>query len=95
VRVNYIAAAPSGNVTGTIVREGSSTAVEGTHYRFTAGSGYTIAAGTNFVDVPIEVMRSGFSVGQSVTLVLELEPGQGFGVSENYKRFTLTLRRTS
>jgi hypothetical protein len=95
VRVNYIAASASANVTGEITRVSTSTAVEGTHYRFTSGNSYTIAAGTNFVVVPIEVLASGFTPGQSVSLVLELVPGQGFQVSENYKRFTFTLRRSS
>lgn len=94
VRVNYVAASPSSNVTGEIVRAGNSTAVEGTHYRFPGGSSWTIAAGTNSVDVPIEVLSAGFNAGQSVTLVLELAPGQGYGVNTKYRTFTLTLRRT-
>jgi hypothetical protein len=95
VRVNYIAAAPSSNVTGDIMIASSSTAQEGTHFRFTGGRTYTIPAGANFVDVPIEVLASGFARGQSVTLLLELAPGSNFQVSENYKQFTLTLRRSS
>jgi hypothetical protein len=95
VRVNYIATTPSGGVTGQIMRAASSTAQEGTHYRFTGGNTYTIAAGTNSADVPIEVLASGLAPGESVTLVLELAPGSNFEVSENYMQFTLTLRRTS
>jgi len=94
VRVNFIATSASG-ASGEIMREASSTAQEGTHYRFTSGSSYSIATGSWFVDVPIEVLSSGLTPGQSVTLVLELAPGQGFEVSEKYKQFTLTLRRTS
>lgn len=94
VRVNYIAASPGSGITGEIVRAGNSTAVEGTHYRFPSGSSWTIAAGANSVDVPIEVLSAGLSAGQSVTLVLELTPGQGYGVSTKYKTFTLTVRRT-
>jgi hypothetical protein len=94
VRVNYIAATPSG-VSGQIARAANSTAVEGTHYRFTGGNTYTIASGTNSADVPIEVLAGGLAPGQTVTLVLELSPGSGFEVSENYRTFTLTLRRTS
>jgi hypothetical protein len=93
VRVNYVAAAPASNVSGEITRVSTSTAVEGTHYRFTSGSQYTIQAGSNFVDVPIEVLAAGLAAAQTVTLVLELAPGNGFQVSEKYKRFTLTLRR--
>ena len=95
VRVNYIAPSPSSNVAGEITRVSTSTAVEGTHYSFPNGSSYTIAAGSNSVDVPIEVLAAGFTPGQSVSLVLELAPGQGFQVSENYKRFTFTLRRSN
>jgi hypothetical protein len=94
VRVNFIAAAPA-SVSGEVVRSASSTAVEGTHYRFTSGSAYSMAAGTWAADVPIEVLASGFAPGESVTLVLELAPGSGFEVSENYKQFTLTLERSS
>jgi hypothetical protein len=94
VRVNYIAATPSADVGGQITRVSTSTAVEGTHYRFTGGNTYTIKAGSNFVDVPIEVLAAGFASGASVTLVLELAPGTGFEVAEKYKRFTLTLRRS-
>jgi hypothetical protein len=96
VRVNYIAAPPSSAVNGQIIREGTSTAVEGEHYRFASGSGaYTIAAGTNFADVQIEVLADGFDAGESVTLVLELADAESFEVSENYKLFTLTLRKSS
>jgi hypothetical protein len=95
VRVNYIAAAPSSDVAGDITRVSTSTAVEGTHFRFTSGSHYTIKAGTNSVDVPIEVLAAGFAPGASVTLVLELAPGSGFEVASKYNRFTLTLRRSS
>jgi hypothetical protein len=95
VRVNYIAAASTGNVSGDIMVVSSSTAQEGTHFQFTGGKTYTIPAGSNFVDVPIEVLASGFDAGESVTLVLELAPGSNFQVSENYKQFTLTLRRSS
>ena len=94
VRVNYIANPPSSDVSGQIMREGSSTAVEGTHYRFASGSNsYTIASGTNFVDIQIEVMGSGFADGESQILVLELADGADFEVSENYKTFTLELEK--
>lgn len=95
VRVNYVSASPGANVTGDITRVSTSTAVEGTHYRFTGGTTYTIQAGANSVDIPIEVLATGFTPGQSTTLVLELTPGTGYGVSEKYKRFTLTLRRSA
>ena len=95
VRVNYIAAPPSADIGGDITRVSTSTAVEGTHYRFVSGNHYTIKAGSNSVDVPIEVLAAGFAPGASVTLVLELSPGTGFEVAEKYKRFTFTLRRSS
>ena len=95
VRVNYISEPPSSDITGTITRVGTSTAVQGTHYNITGGGNYTIAAGSNFVDIPIQILNAGFTPGQSVTLVLELTPGTGFGVSEKYKRFTFTLRRNA
>ena len=94
VRVNYISAAPPADVGGDITRVSTSTAVEGTHYRFTSGNRYTIKAGSNSVDVPIEILAAGFAPGASVTLVLELVPGTGFEVAEKYKRFTFTLRRS-
>jgi hypothetical protein len=94
VRVNYIATASNG-VSGEIMRDAASTAQEGTHYRFTSGTGWSIPAGEWSVNVPIEVLSSGLNPGQTVTLILELAPGQGFEVSEKYKRFTLTLRRTT
>jgi hypothetical protein len=95
VRVNYIAPLPSADIGGEITRVSTSTAVEGTHYRFASGSRYTIKSGTNSVEVPIEVLAAGFAPGASVTLVLELSPGSGFEVAEKYKRFTFTLRRSS
>jgi hypothetical protein len=95
VRVNYVAASPASNITGEITRVSTSTAVEGTHYRFTSGSTFTIQAGTNSVDIPIEVLATGFAPGQSASLVLELMPGSGYEISEKYKRFTLTLRRST
>jgi hypothetical protein len=95
VRVNYISAPPSSDVSGEIVRVSTSTAVEGTHYRITGGSSYTIKAGSNSVDVPIQLLAGGLANGASATLVLELAPGQGFEVSEKYKRFTFTLRKST
>ena len=95
LRVNYIGEAPAADVTGTVTRAGTSTAVQGTHYQITGGGSYTIGAGTNFVDIPVQVLNAGLQPGQTVTLVLELVPGTGFQVSEKYKRFTLTLRRTT
>jgi len=95
VKVNYIAAAPPADVGGDISRVSTSTAVEGTHFRFTSGSHYTIKAGSNSVDVPIEVLAAGFAPGASVTLVLELAAGTGFQVATKYSRFTLTLRKSS
>jgi len=95
VRVNFITAQSSSGVTGAITRMSTSTAVEGTHYRFTSGANWSIAAGAYFVDVPIEVLATGLTPGQTVSLVLELTPGQGYDVSAKYKTFTLTLRRTT
>lgn len=95
VRVNYVSEAPSSPVTGTITRVGTSTAIAGTHYNLTGNGTYTIAAGTNSVDIPIQILNAGFAPGQSVTLVLELTPGDGFGVSTKYKTFTFTLRRNA
>lgn len=95
VRVNFITAQASNGVSGTITRVSTSTAVENTHYRFTSGANYTIAAGAYSVDVPIEVLSAGLTPGQSVSLVLELTPGQGYDVSAKYRTFSLTLRRTT
>ena len=95
IRVNYISEPPSSDVTGEFTRVSTSTAIEGTHYRIANGSRYTIRSGTNFVDIPIEILAGGLAPGATVTLVLELTPGQGFEVSEKYKRFTFTLRRTT
>jgi hypothetical protein len=94
VRVNYISAPPSANVTGEFAAVGTTTAVEGTHYRLPNGNSYVIAAGANSVDIPIELLGAGLADGANVTLVLELMPGSGFEVSENYKRFTVTSRKT-
>ena len=94
LRVNWITAAPSADMSGDITRVSTSTAVEGTHYRFPAGARYTIRAGTNFVDLPVEVLAAGLAAGTTVTLTLELAAGTGFQVSTKYKTFTLTLRRT-
>src|SRR5688572_24263750 len=95
VRVNYISEPPASDLTGTITRVSTSTAVQGTHYNITGGGNYTIAAGSNFVEIPIQVLNAGFAPGASVTLVLELTPGTGFGVSTKYKTFTFTLRRNA
>jgi hypothetical protein len=95
LRVNYIAESPSADVTGTITRVGTSTAVQGTHYQITGGGNYTIKAGSNSVDIPVQVLNANLAPGQTVTLVLELAPGTGFQVSTKYKTFTLTLRRTT
>jgi hypothetical protein len=95
VRVNYIAAPPSADIGGDITRVSTSTAIEGTHFRFASGSHYTIKAGSNSVDVPIEIIASGFAPGASVTLVLELADSDAFDVATKYGRFTLTLRRSS
>lgn len=94
VRVNYIAVPPTADVSGDFTRATTSTAVEGTHYRIPGGNRYTIPSGGNSVNVAIELLAAGLANGATATLVLELLPGQGFQVSEKYKRFTITLRKS-
>jgi len=95
VRVNYIAPPPRSAVMGGIRLSEGSAAGHGTHFRMPEGWQYTIAPGTNSVDVPVELLGSGLSNGGSITLVLELAPGEGFQVAERYKRFTITVRKNA
>lgn len=56
--------------------DGSSTAVEGTHYSLN-GTSATIAAGTSAVDVTIDLIDGNLAAGEEVTLILNLEDADG------------------
>ena len=91
VTVQYIGPPPSSNVSGTFTVGG--TAVRDTHYSV-ASTTYTIAAGSNSVSIPISILGGGLANGQSVSLLLELVPGD-VGVSENYKQFTISATKAA
>jgi hypothetical protein len=93
VRVNYIGSPPRQNVTGAFTLASGTTAAEGTHFTIPAGKSYTIPAGSNRTEVPITIHGGALENGQSMTIVLELVPGDNVGVSENYKRFTIAMSK--
>lgn len=93
VRVQYVGPPPDNEVNGEFALGASTTAVSGTH--FTMPTGYTIPAGENRVDVVLELNSAALAADESVTIVLELTPGQDFDVSENYKQFTITLHKAA
>lgn len=93
VRVNYVGPSPKQNVTGTFTLASGTTATEGTHFTVSGGKSYTISAGTNSTDILITVHGGAVQNGETVTIVLELDPGQAFIVSENYKQFTISVSK--
>ncbi len=69
----------------------NSTAVAGTHYNLTTSSPATIAANTWETTVTIEILDSPLTAGQSGTLVLLLEDGNGVEAAANLRTHTLTI----
>jgi hypothetical protein len=69
----------------------NSTAVAGTHYNLQTSSPATIAANTWETTVTIEILDSPLTAGQSGTLVLLLEDGNGVEAAVNLRTHTLTI----
>lgn len=88
-RVQYVGSAPEREITGEFTVGDGSTGVEGTHFTIPGGKRFTIAAGSNHADIPVQLHGAALEPGETVTIVLELVPGDEIGVSENYKRFTI------
>lgn len=69
----------------------SSTATAGTHYNITTPSPVTIASGTSSVDIEVELIEGSLADGEEVTLVLNLEGGDGVDASANLDTSTLFI----
>lgn len=67
--------------------DGSSTAVEVTHYTLN-GTSATIAAGSFSVDVTIDVIDGVLAPGEDVSLVLNLEDADGVAAAPNLDQST-------
>ncbi len=94
VRIQYISSTPpSGTVTGTIRVVETSTASEGRHVTFPDGRTWSIREGEFFTDLAVQFIPAGLSAGESVTLILELEDGEGFQASPNYRLFTFVFSK--
>lgn len=70
----------------------TSTAVAGTHYTL-SGTSATIPAGSSIGTIVVNALGAGLSSGQTRTVVLRLTGGT-FQPNENYKTYTLTLRKS-
>jgi len=94
IRVNYIAAPPESSINGSFQVSGGD-AVDGTHYSLPEGTTFTIPAGENSTDIQVQLLGSGLSNGESVSLTLELQEGQDYEVSANYKEFQISASKES
>ncbi|MGN8226348.1 hypothetical protein [Gracilimonas sp. BCB1] len=67
--------------------DGSSTAVEGTHYNISSTSA-TIASGTSTVSVTIDLIDGNLAAGEEVTLILNLEDAGDVTAAPNLDQST-------
>lgn len=92
LRVNYIAPPPDSPINGSFqVTDGN--AVDGQHFSLPGGTDFTIPAGENFTDVEVQLLGSGLSDGESVSLTLELQDGEEYEASANYRQFEIQVSK--
>jgi hypothetical protein len=93
-RVALIAAPQDSEISVSFAVDGSSTAVEGTHFTL-ASTSVTIPAGQNFAEFTITALDGGFSFGgEFVTLVLRIS-NASIDVASNFATFTVILSKES
>lgn len=92
VDVQLIGQAPTSDVTVTVEADPSSTAQAGVHYNLTSTQA-TIAANSNSVTLPIEILDSGsFGPGGEVELVLNIASASGdVQIAENLDQATIFI----
>lgn len=81
------------DVTLTVAADPSSTAIEGTHYRFDSKS-ITLTRGQNYLDVlPITLLSEGIMapLDESPVLILNVSDAEGTNVVNNGKPLTITF----
>lgn len=92
VGVQYVGEPPQSAVNGSFSIAGGN-AVEGEHYTLPEGSSFTIPAGENRTDVPVELLGAGLANGEAVALTLELADGEAYEVSANYSEFQIAASK--
>lgn len=75
------------DLTVSFTVDGSSTAVEGTHYSLNGTSG-TIAAGTSSVEITIDLIDGNLAAGEEVELILNLQDADGVTAAPNLDQST-------
>lgn len=92
VAIQLIGQQPTTDVTVTVEVDASSTAQAGVHYNLTSNEA-TIAANSNSVDLPIEILDSGiFGAGGEVTLLLNISAASGdVQIAENLDQATIFI----
>jgi hypothetical protein len=87
VAVQLIGEARDSDLSVSFTVDGSSTAVEGTHYTLNSTSG-TIAAGTFSTEFTIDVIDGVLAPGEEVSLILNLEDADGVTAAPNLDQST-------
>lgn len=106
VDINFVAAAEQVDVDGEVVRTAS--AVEGVHYTLSPSDGRAVfpadvecgsyphtTACPSFSHIEVTALPDGLDPGESVTLILELQPSDTLIPAENYKYYTVNLSKAA
>lgn len=87
VTIQLIGEARDSDLSVSFNVDGSSTAVEGTHYNLN-GTSATIASGSYSVDVTIDLINGVLSPGDEVSLILNLKDADGVIAAPNLDQST-------
>jgi hypothetical protein len=95
-RVNRVYNADTGEWEDFTPSGWSTTAQEGTHFRFlNSENRVSFPANSSIAHLRIEAMAENLVPGQSTTLVLELTDGDPLSPSENYKWYRIIIRKAA
>jgi hypothetical protein len=96
VRVNRVYDADTGEWVDTPQTAWTTTAEEGTHFRFlNSENRVTFPANSNVAHLRIEAMAANLAPGAQRVLILELTDGDPLSPSENYKWYRVIIRKAA
>ena len=106
VHINFVAADEEVDIDGEVVSTAS--AVEGVHFTLNPADGQAVfpageecgdfvdtVACPSFTFIEVTALPDGLDPGESVTLILELQPSDALIPAENYKYYTVNLSKAA
>ena len=93
-QVNLVGRQRTGETSVTVsIDKAETTAIEGTHYKLTAGGKVTFPANTSIANFPFQTVKAPAQAGVKVNIVFVLETTGDIEPSENYKKvgYAITL----